>query len=114
MKKSNIRYLAGFIIIGIQGLVSWGAFALSSDRVDHGMYGELLQKYVTNGVVDYQGFKKEEAKLDRYLGVLEKVDPKTLSPKEQFAFYVNAYNSWTIKLILSAYPSIHSIKDLGS
>ncbi|MBI5604395.1 MAG: DUF547 domain-containing protein, partial [Deltaproteobacteria bacterium] len=114
MKKSNTRYLAGLIFIVIQGLAFGGLFAISSDRVDHGLYGELLQKYVTNGVVNYQGFKKEETKLDRYLSVLEKVDPKTLSPKEQFAFYVNAYNSWTIKLILSAYPSIHSIKDLGS
>ena len=114
MKKLNARHLGGLVFIFIQGMVSWEFFALSSDRIDHGLYGELLQKYVTDGVVDYQGFKKEEAKLDRYLSVLEKVEPKALSPKEQFAFYINAYNSWTIKLILSAYPSINSIKDLGS
>ncbi|MBI4768402.1 MAG: DUF547 domain-containing protein [Deltaproteobacteria bacterium] len=106
MNRPNRRYLAGLIFLLIQGLVSWE----SSAR----LYGELLQKYVSNGVVDYQGFKKEEAKLDGYLRVLENTDLKVLSQKEQFAFFVNAYNSWTIKLILSKYPSIKSIKDLGS
>ncbi|MBA4393620.1 MAG: DUF547 domain-containing protein [Desulfobacca sp.] len=109
-----MRYLTGFIFLFIQGLAFEGSLALSSDRVDHRLYGELLQRYVTNGVVNYQGLKKEENKLDRYLNVLEKVDPGALSQLDQFAFYINAYNSWTIKLILSAYPSIHSIKDLGS
>ena len=86
----------------------------SSTEVDNSLYGELLKKHVKNGVVDYQGFKHEEAKLDRYLEVLEKVDTKQLSRNERFAFYINAYNAWTIKLILSGYPGIKSIKDLGS
>jgi len=82
--------------------------------VDHSLYGELLSKYVNNGVVDYQGFKNEEAKLDEYLTVLENTNVSELSRDERFAFYVNAYNAWTIKLILSAYPGIKSIKDLGN
>lgn len=99
--------------------LAWGAIGLvkngwSSDVVDHSLYAELLKKYVKDGVVDYQGFKYEEATLDQYLRVLEQVDTKNLSRNEQFAFYVNAYNAWTIKLILSGYPSVKSIKDLGS
>ena len=82
--------------------------------MDHSLYGELLSKYVNNGVVDYQGFKNEEAKLDEYLTVLENTNVSELSGDELFAFYVNAYNAWTIKLILSAYPGIKSIKDLGN
>jgi hypothetical protein len=42
------------------------------------------------------------------------VDPKSLTRDERFAFYINAYNAWTIKLVLSGYPGIESIKDLGS
>jgi hypothetical protein len=86
----------------------------SKAAVDHSLYGELLSKYVNNGVVDYQGFKNEEAKLDEYLTVLENTNVSELSRDEMFAFYVNAYNAWTIKLILSAYPGIESIKDLGN
>jgi hypothetical protein len=86
----------------------------ASPMVDHSIYAELLKKYVINGKVDYAGFKSEEAKLDQYLKLLEAVDSKSLSQDEQFAFYANAYNAWTIKLILSRYPDIESIKDLGS
>jgi hypothetical protein len=82
--------------------------------VDHGLYAELLSKYVKNGGVDYAGFKADEGRLDRYLSILEHVEPDGLDRNEQFAFYINAYNAWTIKLILSGYPGIKSIRDLGS
>ncbi len=91
-----------------------GSRAASDAVVDHGVYGELLKQYVKNGVVDYKGFKSGEERLDRYLEVLEKTDVGSLSRNERFAFYINAYNAWTIKLILSGYPGVESIKDLGS
>lgn len=88
---------------------------IGADRfVDNSIYADLLGKYVIDGVVDYQSFKNEEETLDRYLNVLEQTDSAALSHHEQFAFYVNAYNAWTIKLILSGYPGIKSIKALGS
>jgi hypothetical protein len=94
----------------------WGPMGLVTNAwpgagVEHGLYGELLKKYVKNGVVNYQGFKNEETKLDRYLKVLERTDTNGLSRNDQFAFYVNAYNAWTIKLMLTDYPGIKSIKD---
>jgi hypothetical protein len=52
--------------------------------------------------------------LDLYLGLLAKIDPENLPRNEEFAFYINAYNAWTIKLILTGYPGVRSIKDLGS
>ena len=82
--------------------------------VDHGIYALLLNKYVKDGLVDYRGFKTEEDKLDQYLELLEKIDSENLLFNEQFAFYINAYNAWTIKLILMGYPGVKSIKDLGS
>jgi hypothetical protein len=84
-----------------------------SGSVDNSLYADLLHKYVKDGVVDYQGFKKEQEQLERYLEVLENVDPKDLSHDERFAYYVNLYNAWTIQLILSGYPGVASIKDLG-
>jgi len=82
--------------------------------VENTIYTDLLQRYVNDGVVDYQGFKSAEAELDQYLEILAQVDPQTLSRDERFTFYVNAYNAWTIKLILSRYPNLQSIKELGS
>jgi hypothetical protein len=88
--------------------------AASAGQVDHGLYAELLSKHVKNGWVNYAGFKADENRLDQYLNSLEQVEPDRLGRDEQFAFYINAYNAWTIKLILSGYPGIKSIKDLGS
>ncbi len=93
--------------------VVW-APARSNAAMDHGLFTGLLGKYVQKGTVDYKGFKREEVTLDKYLTVLEKTDTRKLSRDDRFAFYINAYNAWTIKLILTGYPGIKSIKDLGS
>ncbi len=87
---------------------------LAAGGVDHGIYGDLLAKYLADGKVDYRGFQSEEARLDAYLAQLAEVDVDTLGRDEQFAFYANAYNAWTIKLILTGYPGVESIKDFGS
>ena len=100
-----------FIFHGPMGFIS---NSRCDTAVDHSIYANLLNKYVHQGSVDYHGFKMEESKLDQYLKVLENVDSKSLSRDEQFAFYINAYNAWTIKLILSGYPGIKSIKDIGN
>ena len=113
MKKSFLLslMLLFYLSSGPIGLV---ASSWSYSTVDNSIWTSLLETYVKNGVVNYQGFKTDEEILNRYLKVLEKIDPAMLSPNEQFAFYVNAYNAWTIKLILRGYPGIKSIKDLGS
>jgi len=100
--------LSVFFATGLMN-TSWAAVT-----VDNSVYAELLKKYVKEGVVDYQGFKNEETHLDQYLKVLEETDSSKLSRNEQLAFYVNAYNAWTIKLILSGYPGVKSIKEFGS
>lgn len=85
-----------------------------ADPGDNRLYAQLLDRHVHQGEVNYKGLKAEEETLDQYLTVLSRTDPKALARHDQFAFYINAYNAWTIKLILSAYPNIKSIKELGS
>ena len=113
MKTQYMMFVVILSITLIWDLIGQVSNSWPSNVVDHSLYGELLGRYVENVVVDYQGFKNEEKKLDQYLKVLEKTDTKKLSRNEQFAFYVNAYNAWTIKLVLSGYPGVESIKDLG-
>jgi hypothetical protein len=55
--------------------------------------------------------------LQNYLKKLSAVSQKDFDSwnnDEQLAFLINAYNGWTVKLILSRYPDLESIKDLGS
>lgn len=86
----------------------------AQQSVDNSGYASLLKAYVKNSHVDYKGFKADEKKLDQYLARLEEVDPQDLGRNERMAFYINAYNAWTIKLILNNYPGVKSIKDLGT
>ena len=102
-----VYFLSFGLSLGFSGLAG------AVDQVDNSLYADLLNKYVKDGVVDYQGFKDEENKLDAYLKVLERTDTTKLSRNEQLAFYINTYNATTIKFILSAYPGIKSIWDLG-
>lgn len=82
--------------------------------VDHALWGDLLAKHNQMGRVNYKGMQTDEAQLDTYLAQLEGIDPKNLEQPEALAFYINLYNAWTVKLILSKYPQLKSIKDLGS
>ncbi len=83
-------------------------------QVDNSIYKNLLAKHVRGSRVSYDGFKQDESRLDEYLALLSAVDPDTLSLNHQFAFYINVYNAFTIKLILMHYPGINSIKEIGS
>ncbi len=108
--RAYLHYFSSLILLfTVMVAGGWAAESAGND-----IYAELLDKYVKNGVVDYQGLKSEEAKLDQYLKILENTDANNLSRNDNFAFYVNAYNAWTIKLILTSYPGVKSIKDLGS
>jgi hypothetical protein len=82
----------------------------------HLIWSELLGKHVSNGVVDYQAFKNKEDRLDEYLAILNATDPEQLPEAERLAFYINAYNAYTVKLILTHFEDgrpVKSIKDIG-
>jgi hypothetical protein len=110
------RYLGIAVTITLSFVIGTLGSAASSrtSAVNHEIWAELLGKYVTADGVNYTGFKKDEDRLDQYLRVLENTDPEKLPRNEQYAYYINTYNAWTIKLILSGYPGVQSIKDFGT
>ncbi len=89
--------------------------AAASAVVDHGTFDKLLHKHVNaQGLVDYKGFKADETAFNQYLAMLSKNPPAANWPKnDQMAYWINAYNAYTIRLILDHYP-VGSIKDIGS
>ena len=89
----------------------------------HASWESLLGQNISsinNGgstAVNYAAFKDERAKLQGYLELLGKVSQSEFdawSKSKQLAFLINAYNAWTVEFILTKYPAIDSIKDLGS
>ena len=94
-----------------------------AEGFDHAAWDALLKQHVTtlrNGQaaeVDYAGFSADRARLKQYLASLSAVTPAQFERWDrasQLAFLINAYNAYTVELILTAYPDVKSIKDLGS
>lgn len=83
--------------------------------VDHAAYDRLLKKYVNEqGLINYTAWKTDQQELNQYLDRLSKNPPvASWSKPEQMAYWINAYNAYTIRLILNHYP-VKSIKDIGS
>ncbi|WNW00936.1 DUF547 domain-containing protein [Tenacibaculum sp. HL-MS23] len=81
------------------------------------VFNALLKTYVdTEGNIDYKGLRKNRALLDIYLNHLENQIPgRNWSQNKAKAFWMNAYNAYTIKLILDSYPlkKITDIKRKG-
>lgn len=106
------------LMLGLNTACWTAAPTSNAAPVSHDLWNGLLKKHVNNaGMVSYKGFRKDEATLDRYLDLLQKNAPneKTWSKNEQLAYWINAYNAFTVKLILNHYDKgLKSIKDIGA
>ncbi|MCI0652815.1 MAG: DUF547 domain-containing protein [Planctomycetes bacterium] len=79
---------------------------------EHSELDALLVSMVTAaGRVEYAKLKSERAKLQSYLARLDGADLSALSREHLLALLINAYNAYTIDLILEHYP-LASIKDV--
>ena len=83
----------------------------------------LLKKHVKwlpdnkQSRVNYKGFAADRAELKKVLesfSAVPKAEFDKFSREQQMAFLINAYNAFTVELILTKYPDLKSIKDLGS
>jgi hypothetical protein len=108
-----MKPLVFLIFFAVTAVLAGPFSGAAADPVDNRIWAGLLKTHVTDGRVDYDGFKRDEDRLDRYLAILSATDPQALSRRHQFAFYINVYNAFTIKLILTRYPGINSIKEIG-
>ena len=102
------------------------AFAVTAHAAfdhSHAQWDALTTKHVAwlpgghASQVDYAGFAQDRGKLKAYLDSLSAVRKNEYdgwSKPQQLAFLINAYNAFTVELILTAYPDLKSIRDLGS
>jgi len=79
---------------------------VEQDSVDHRPFDRLLDRFVDEeGNVDYAGLKANAASvLAPYLNELAQADLSGLDRDARLAFWINAYNALTLKLIVEHYP----------
>ena len=83
--------------------------------LDHTIWDGLLRQHVTeHGGVDYRSWSDDPTALDRYLASLAEVDLAALGRSERLALLINAYNAFTIRLILDhdGDGGLKSIRDI--
>ena len=111
-------YWIGAVFIVLLSASSGEAFDLR-----HSQWQALVEKHVVwideggGSQVDYAGFQEDRGQLKAYLDGLSAVTRKVFdgwSKTDQLAFLINAYNAFTVELILTRYPDLESIRDLRS
>jgi hypothetical protein len=89
----------------------------------YAQWNSLVQKHVKwlpgkkASQVDYAQFAKDRESLKGVLkewSAVTQEEYNAFSREQKMAFLINAYNGYTVELILTKYPKLKSIKDLGS
>jgi hypothetical protein len=115
--KSVILFFAALLTTT---LMTMTVSAQSFDH-SHAAFSVLLKKHVVlveggkTSKVNYVEFGKDQAALKSYLDSLSKVSEAEFNgwtKPQRMAFLINAYNGFTVELILQNYPT-KSIKDIG-
>ena len=119
---SGKKYYGGFFWVALVSFtvplfVGWKAFQniqptikptpqLDVSGVDHAVWDYLLKAYVSDGLVDYEGMKKDHL-FKEYLRELGSCNPDKLETREEkLALLCNAYNAFVINGVVS-----HKIND---
>ncbi len=120
-RRHALLSMASMLLIATAGK----GFAQDGGGFDHNYaaWEVLLKKHVKwlpdnkQSRVNYKGFAADRAELKKVLdgmSAVSKADFDKWSKPQQMAFLINAYNAFTVEIILTKYPDLKSIKDLGN
>ena len=128
--KQGLRLILALSALGVGALANaaaapelWEIWADSDAEstivIDHSAWDELLGTYVVSrednlNLVSYKNISAADTqKLVGYIGALSSIDPATLNPAEQMAYWINFYNALTVKVVLD-FPKKKSILRMGA
>ena len=100
------------ILSVFSSLILWISVS-AQKQFDHSVWDQALLLNVSDdGFVNYEGFMKDSSLLYEYFKELSYNTPKDYwSKEEKMAYWINAYNAYTVKLVIDSYP-IKSIQDI--
>lgn len=101
----------------------WASLAQAAFDLRHPAWDALLKQQIVvapggaASTVRYAALRTDPGPLRGYLASVSAVTPQEYAGwarNDRLAFLINAYNAFTIELVLTRYPDLKSIKDLGS
>jgi Protein of unknown function, DUF547 len=117
MKRWTLFSIMGLAFFNLTVRAQTGENVEVRAGIDHSEFDRLLKKYVNEqGLVNYTGWKQNAADLTALANYVKEFAAKIDTPaggNEKAASLVNAYNAFTLRWILSGYPteSIWQLKD---
>ena len=89
------------LLLAVVG-ASFRSVATAEFDHSHAAWTAVLKRHVAGHRNDYGALAKDRAELDRYLAALHAVtadEHARWSREQQFAFWINVYNAYTIQLV---------------
>jgi hypothetical protein len=102
------------LLLGALWLLAATAGPAAAFDQSHAILSGLLERHVHDGLVDYPSLQAEQPLLETYLaslGDLTDAEYRGFTPDQQLALLIDAYNAFTLELILRHYP-VASIQDI--
>ncbi len=112
--RKNIKFGILTLLIALTGsFISTNSYG-EKHPINHGLWNQVLKKFVTDdGQVDYMAIK-QDLNFKKYLHIMSATPPQdSWTEQEKLTYWINAYNAFTVKLIIDNYP-LKSIKDLST
>jgi len=116
MKSINLFFIMLFIyLLGCTGqtlTIKPATHGINTNgEYAHELFTKVLQEYVSDGKVNYSDLC-EDNRLEQYISELAATNPEAIADQQaKLAFWINAYNAYTLKVICDNYP-VESINDL--
>jgi hypothetical protein len=109
-ERSRFVPIVGGSVFPLLAVLHSPALAAPFDHA-HPLLATFLNGAVSDTGVDYGALASRRATLDAYLAEVKTADPTGWSNEQKLAFYVDAYNAYTLATVLDAGPPA-SIRDL--
>lgn len=107
--RIDFGFLPALILMGLLLVILPVTSAGYEDDFDHShsVFTDVLENYVSKGLVNYKALKENRQSLDFYLDILAEIDPRGYTEwtrEQKITLWINAYNAYTLKVIIDHYP----------
>jgi len=113
--KRRMRCAGAALVLALAATTTSAGVPCPAMDHTHAAWTEILRRHVQDGRVDYAALARDDGPLNAYLGTLSAAcaaDYERWTRAQRIAFWLNAYNAFTVRLILDHYP-ISSIRRIG-
>ena len=108
--RNSCRLFILAVVLGASTMFYSDALGVDTNKggFNYNDYAAVLKSYVDDaGMVNYKNLKADSEKLGTFVTSMSKLDPNSFNKwrkKEKIAFWLNAYNAFTLKVIIDNYP----------